>query len=170
MHTTAANLLGFCVVADILQRAATVAAYQAQLAAEAAAAATTTAAGSGSEEPQAAAKANSKPPAADKAGGAATGGSSRMGTPRTHGKPSAAGTDGCQLPPDVTLPEHGGFVAYFVEGGEQRSWWSGLMLCVCVCWCGVDQHTPPTQFSARAFGTLHCAPCWHKHSKLFAEH
>jgi len=25
-----------------------------------------------------------------------------------------------QLPPDVKLPEHGGFVAYFVDAGETK--------------------------------------------------
>jgi hypothetical protein len=119
-QTSTASWPACCVAAATLQRAAAIAAYQAQLAAEAAAeaaaaaaAAATAAADASSEDTQAAAKVSSKPPAADKAGG------SRMGTPRTHGKASAAGTDGCQLPPDVMLPEHGGFVAYFVEGGEQ---------------------------------------------------
>jgi hypothetical protein len=79
-------------------------AYQAQ---QAAAAAAEAAAG---EQAQASGREGGRQ-AGDKQGG------SRTVTPRS--RQAAAGGEQV-LPPDVKLPEHGGFVAYFVDAGGCR--------------------------------------------------
>jgi hypothetical protein len=78
-----------------------VAAYQAQQAAAAAAA------DAASDQALASGREGGRQ-AGDKQGG------SRTVTPRI--RQPAAGEQA--LPPDVKLPEHGGFVAYFVDAGE----------------------------------------------------
>ena len=85
-----------------------IAAYQAQLAAESA----------GDEAQQPPAKGSSRQGGgADRAAGAA---GSRLATPRQGGRSSACVSGDAaalQLPANVKLPEHGGFVAYFVDAG-----------------------------------------------------
>jgi hypothetical protein len=85
-------------------------AYQAQLAAEAAAAAAAVTDDT-AQPASVGAKSSSKLP-----GNKAAVAGSRLGTPR-HGK---AGSSEAVLPPDVKLPEHGGFVAYFVDAGRAK--------------------------------------------------
>lgn len=86
------------------QRAAVIAAYQAQLAAEAAAA------GDGSDPQPTAGNKGSK-----QAGAGGGGGGSKVATPRHMSRLSMGEVQ--QLPPDVKLPEYGGFAAYFVDAG-----------------------------------------------------